>query len=63
MSRSLFAGMRAPFRIRERNAQIEEEPGNFFDASVCDTMRRRMSSEEAPRAARTQTRSCEMVRI
>jgi predicted permease len=62
MLRSLIAGMRALFFRAERNAQIEEELGSFFEASVDDKMRRGMSREEAQRAARAETGSRELVR-
>lgn len=62
MLRSLIAGMRALFHRAERNAQIEEELGSFFEASVDDKMRRGMSREEAQRAARVETGSPELVR-
>ena len=37
MLRSLMAGVRALIRPSERNAQIEEELGSFFAASVEDS--------------------------
>ncbi|HEV2325789.1 MAG TPA: ABC transporter permease [Terracidiphilus sp.] len=62
MLRSLMAGVRALLRPSARNAQIEEELGNFFAASVEDKLQRGVSRENAEREARAEIGSREMVR-
>ncbi len=60
--RNLTSGVRALFRRKRRNAEIQEELRSFAEASAAEKMRRGMSREDAERAARAEVGSAEMVR-
>ena len=59
---SLVSGIKALVDRRQRNREIDEELGSFFEASVAEKMRRGMSREDAVRAARAEIGSVQSVK-
>ncbi len=60
--RNLAGGLRALFRRKTRNAEIQEELSSFIAASTADKMRTGMSRKAAEQAARAEAGSAEAVR-
>ena len=59
---SIFAGIRALFRKRQMEQEMDEELRGYLDAAVKDKMRLGMSYEQAVRAARVEMGSVEAVK-
>jgi len=60
--RNLLSGMKSLADPGQRNAEIEAEVRDFFEAAVEEKMGRGMGRSEAEREARSEIRSAEMVR-
>jgi predicted permease len=59
---SLVSGIKALVDRKQRNREIDEELGSFFESSVAEKMRRGMSREDAVRAARAEIGSVQSVK-